>query len=129
MISVKSGFTFRPSRSARDSQEKRTISEEGFAKLARVHLSCNGMNMSSKSKTSGSEILLRTLAGFRFELRQFLHISELAAVEAGLQPQQHQLLLQVAGAPDVQPPPPTLGPASFTRSNFCHCAGWRYRVS
>src|ERR1019366_9518705 len=100
MISVKSGFTFRPSRSARDSQEKRTISEEGFAKLARVHLSCNGMNMSSKSKTSGSEILLRTLAGFRFELRQFLSFSELAAVEAGLQPQQHQLLLQVAGAPE-----------------------------
>ena len=57
------------------------------------------MNMSGKSKTSDSEILLRTLAGFRFELRQFLHFSELAAVEAGLQPQQHQLLLQVAGAP------------------------------
>jgi DNA-binding MarR family transcriptional regulator len=58
------------------------------------------MNMSSKSKTSGSEILLRTLAEFRFELRRFLHFSELAAVEAGLQPQQHQLLLQVAGAPE-----------------------------
>jgi DNA-binding MarR family transcriptional regulator len=60
----------------------------------------NGMNMSGKSKTSDSEILLRTLAGFRFELRQFLHFSELAAIEAGLQPQQHQLLLQVAGAPE-----------------------------
>jgi DNA-binding MarR family transcriptional regulator len=58
------------------------------------------MNMSSKSKASGSSILLRTLAEFRFELRQFLHFSELAAVEAGLQPQQHQLLLQVAGAPE-----------------------------
>jgi DNA-binding MarR family transcriptional regulator len=58
------------------------------------------MNMSGKSKTSDSEILLRTLAGFRFELRQFLHFSELAAIEAGLQPQQHQLLLQVAGAPE-----------------------------
>jgi DNA-binding MarR family transcriptional regulator len=42
--------------------------------------------------------LLHTLADFRFELRQFLQFSESAAVEAGLQPQQHQLLLQVAGA-------------------------------
>jgi DNA-binding MarR family transcriptional regulator len=44
--------------------------------------------------------LLRMLAEFRHELRRFLHFSELAAVEAGLQPQQHQLLLQVAGAPE-----------------------------
>jgi DNA-binding MarR family transcriptional regulator len=40
------------------------------------------------------------LAQFRYELRQFLHFSERAAVEVGLQPQQHQLLLQVAGAPE-----------------------------
>lgn len=44
--------------------------------------------------------LLRTLAEFRFELRYFLHFSETASLEAGLQPQQHQLLLQVAGAPE-----------------------------
>jgi DNA-binding MarR family transcriptional regulator len=43
-------------------------------------------------------LLLKTLADFRFELRRFLHFSECAALEAGLQPQQHQLLLQVAGA-------------------------------
>jgi DNA-binding MarR family transcriptional regulator len=43
-------------------------------------------------------LLLRTLAEFRYQLRQFLRFSEQAAVEAGLQPQQHQLLLQVAGA-------------------------------
>jgi DNA-binding MarR family transcriptional regulator len=42
--------------------------------------------------------LLQTLADFRFELRQFVQFSEGAALEAGLQPQQHQLLLQVAGA-------------------------------
>ena len=42
--------------------------------------------------------LLHTLADFRFELRRFLQFSENAALEAGLQPQQHQLLLQVAGA-------------------------------
>jgi DNA-binding MarR family transcriptional regulator len=44
------------------------------------------------------DLLLKTLADFRFELRRFLHFSECAALEAGLQPQQHQLLLQVAGA-------------------------------
>ena len=44
--------------------------------------------------------LLRTLADLRFELRRFLHFSECAALEVGLQPQQHQLLLQVAGAPE-----------------------------
>jgi DNA-binding MarR family transcriptional regulator len=48
----------------------------------------------------GSDSLLVTLAEFRFELRRFLHYSESAAAEEGLHPQQHQLLLQVAGAPD-----------------------------
>ena len=47
--------------------------------------------------------LLSTLADFRFELRRFLHFSECAALAAGLQPQQHQLLLQVAGAPGSTP--------------------------
>jgi DNA-binding MarR family transcriptional regulator len=41
---------------------------------------------------------VESLAEFRFELRKFLHFSEEAATAAGLQPQQHQLLLQVAGA-------------------------------
>jgi len=55
--------------------------------------------MRTRSKVPDSQLLLRTLAQFRYELRQFLHFSESAAVEAGLQPQQHQLMLQVAGAP------------------------------
>jgi DNA-binding MarR family transcriptional regulator len=50
-----------------------------------------------------SERLLHTLADFRFELRRFLQFSESGAIEAGLQPQQHQLLLQVAGAADGTP--------------------------
>jgi DNA-binding MarR family transcriptional regulator len=45
--------------------------------------------------------LIPTLAEFRFALRSFLHFSEAAAINAGLQPQQHQLLLQVAGAPET----------------------------
>jgi DNA-binding MarR family transcriptional regulator len=44
--------------------------------------------------------LLRTLAEFRYQVRRFLSFSESAALAAGLQPQQHQLLLQVAGAPE-----------------------------
>lgn len=56
--------------------------------------------MSVPSKPNGPDPLLRTLAEFRFELRRFLHFSERAALDAGLQPQQHQLLLQVVGAPD-----------------------------
>jgi DNA-binding MarR family transcriptional regulator len=48
---------------------------------------------------SDSDSLLGTLAEFRYQLRCFLHFSEQAALDAGLQPKQHQLLLQVAGAP------------------------------
>lgn len=51
------------------------------------------------SPDANPDPLLRTLAEFRYELRRFLHFSENAAHEAGLQTQQHQLLLQVAGAP------------------------------
>ena len=47
-----------------------------------------------------SNALLGLLSEFRFELRRFLQFSEQAAVASGLQPQQHQLLLQVAGAPE-----------------------------
>jgi DNA-binding MarR family transcriptional regulator len=44
--------------------------------------------------------LLQALAEFRYQLRQFLHFSESAAHEVNLHPRQHQLLLQIAGAPD-----------------------------
>lgn len=43
---------------------------------------------------------LQALAQFRFHLRTFLHFSEQAATKASLHPQQHQLLLQIAGAPE-----------------------------
>jgi DNA-binding MarR family transcriptional regulator len=55
--------------------------------------------MKFQSRVAGQGSLIQTLAEFRFEIRRFLQFSESAAVEAGLQPQQHQLLLQVAGAP------------------------------
>jgi len=41
---------------------------------------------------------LKTLAEFRHQIRLFLQFSENAAQKLGLQPQQHQLLLQIAGA-------------------------------
>lgn len=56
--------------------------------------------MITRSTKGASDSLLRTLAEFRYELRCFLHFSECVALESGLQPKQHQLLLQVAGAPE-----------------------------
>jgi DNA-binding MarR family transcriptional regulator len=41
----------------------------------------------------------RALAEFRYRLRRFLRFSEEAARKAGLEPQQHQLLLAVKGLP------------------------------
>ena len=42
---------------------------------------------------------VRALAAFRYELRCFLAFSEQAARAAGIEPQQHQLLLNVGGLP------------------------------
>jgi DNA-binding MarR family transcriptional regulator len=44
----------------------------------------------------------RALAEFRYRLRRFLRFSEEAARKAGLEPQQHQLLLAVKGLPKAQ---------------------------
>jgi DNA-binding MarR family transcriptional regulator len=42
----------------------------------------------------------RALGAFRYEIRKFLAFSEQAARSAGIQPQQHQLLLAVRGLPE-----------------------------
>lgn len=42
----------------------------------------------------------RALGAFRYEIRKFLAFSEHAARSAGIQPQQHQLLLAVRGLPE-----------------------------
>jgi DNA-binding MarR family transcriptional regulator len=42
----------------------------------------------------------QALAEFRYQIRRFLRCSEGAARAAGLEPQQHQLLLAVRGLPD-----------------------------
>jgi DNA-binding MarR family transcriptional regulator len=46
----------------------------------------------------------RKLAEFRYRIRQFLHFSEEAARLAGIEPQQHQLLLAIKGLPDSTRP-------------------------
>jgi DNA-binding MarR family transcriptional regulator len=44
------------------------------------------------------------LAELRYQVRRFLHFSEQASRQAGLEPRQHQLLLAVKGLPgDVRP--------------------------
>ena len=42
----------------------------------------------------------RALAAFRHEIRKFIAFSEQAARDAGIEPQQHQLLLAVRGLPE-----------------------------
>lgn len=46
----------------------------------------------------------RALADFRHEIRRFLRFSENAARSAGLEPQQHQLLLALKGLPEDKRP-------------------------
>jgi DNA-binding MarR family transcriptional regulator len=41
----------------------------------------------------------RELAEFRYQIRRFLSFSEAAAREAGIEPQQHQMLLALKGLP------------------------------
>ena len=46
------------------------------------------------------DTLLEALAEFRYHLRSFLQFSEQVAQDHHLRPRQHQLLLQIAGAPE-----------------------------
>jgi DNA-binding MarR family transcriptional regulator len=55
--------------------------------------------MSTVSTDERSTSLLHALADFRYQLRAFLQFSERAATEHDVRPQQHQLLLQIAGIP------------------------------
>ncbi len=56
--------------------------------------------MKATKYVEASDEEMRALAEFRFALRSFLHFSEEAASRAGLTAQQHQLMLQIAGAPE-----------------------------
>ncbi len=54
--------------------------------------------MNPKDEISLTEY--QALAEFRYQLRRFLRFSEQAARAAGLEPQQHQVLLAVKGLPE-----------------------------
>ena len=65
----------------------------------------------TRYKTAGSKSISRTeyeaLGEFRYQIRRFLHFSEEAARAAGVEPQQHQLLLAAkalerAGTPTIK---------------------------
>lgn len=45
------------------------------------------------------------LAEFRYQIRRFLHFSEQAARAAGIEPQQHQLLLAIKGVIEAREEP------------------------
>jgi DNA-binding MarR family transcriptional regulator len=51
----------------------------------------------SRAKAGPNPRVFRELAQFRYHIRRFLRFSEQAARAAGVTPQQHQLLLGVAG--------------------------------
>jgi DNA-binding MarR family transcriptional regulator len=92
-----------------------------------------------RGKSAVSEAQLRGLADFRATLRGFLHFSEAAAACVGLTSQQHQLMLQIAGAPeDVVITVGYLAERLALRHNSavelcnrCEAAGWiaRYRFA
>src|ERR1043166_5794653 len=46
----------------------------------------------------------QAMAELRYQIRRFLRFSESAARQAGIEPQQHQLLLAVRGLPDALKP-------------------------
>lgn len=50
-----------------------------------------------------SQAEYQALAEFRYQLRRFLHFSEQEARTAGLEPQQHQLLLAIKGVQSEKP--------------------------
>jgi DNA-binding MarR family transcriptional regulator len=56
------------------------------------------MSPRSQGKTASANVgVIRELALFRYSLRKFLRFSEKAARQFGVTPQQHQLMLGVAG--------------------------------
>ena len=61
-------------------------------------MSCYDIYLSAYSRKTGPDTYI-ALAAFRRRLREFLAFSEDAAHAAGLHPQQHQLMLSIAGAP------------------------------
>ena len=62
------------------------------------------LSRATPSRRRPGTVDYRALAEFRYQLRRFLRVSEEVARAAGLEPQQHQLLLAVKGVPEGQSP-------------------------
>jgi DNA-binding MarR family transcriptional regulator len=62
----------------------------------------------TESEVAGDGKLARTdyraLAAFRYQIRRFLHFSEMAARNEGLEPQQHQMMLGIHASPGEDGP-------------------------
>jgi DNA-binding MarR family transcriptional regulator len=56
----------------------------------------------AQNELQGAEY--RALADFRYQIRKFLHFSEEAAREEGLEPQQHQMMLAIRGLESHEAP-------------------------
>jgi DNA-binding MarR family transcriptional regulator len=50
-----------------------------------------------------SDLEYSELADFRYQIRRFLHFSEEAALQEGIEPRQHQALLAIRAMPDSEP--------------------------
>ncbi len=62
------------------------------------------MSTSDASHLTISAAAYQQLAEFRYRIRSFVHFSEQAVRSAGIEPQQHQLLLAVKGLPESTRP-------------------------
>lgn len=81
---------------ARIAYNKRRISCKG---LSPSHYTYRGDEMMTNRHAEIDTADYRALAEFRYQIRRFLHFSEQMARAAGIEPQQHQLLLAVKGLP------------------------------
>jgi DNA-binding MarR family transcriptional regulator len=62
-----------------------------------MNLRSSSQDLPSDSVEIKAEEAIRNLAWFRYNLRKFLRFSEKAARQCGVTPQQHQMMLGVAG--------------------------------
>ena len=66
----------------------------------------------------------QALAEFRYQMRRYLHASEEAARAAGIEPQQHQILLAVKGIPDERSRASPIWPSACKSSTTARLNWW-----
>lgn len=63
------------------------------------HIISDSDTMTSGKRTAAAAVYYRAMAEFRYQIRRFIRFSEQAAEAAGVEPQQHLLMLAVRGLP------------------------------